>query len=246
MELCEYNDVGSCDECIDNYKEQYIKIDFLTDRSFPMDENRKEKYEEKLKNRIGITELNSTINYDEQEELKILLSKLLNIDRIIVISELHSRTPLYFVDMILNILKESGFTHFLCETGDNNYDYDTEKKDYIKYLRKINKLCNDKNIKFLNIETKKSESYIGSETRTSFLVNNIWADIGKEVLTDKKNKIIYFIGDDHAGFGSSRFQTVPYILGDPVTIKLERSTENVLTLTQPTHSYYNYLTLNYK
>ena len=62
----------------------------------------------------------------------------------------------------------------------------------------------------------------------------------------QKNKIIYFIGNDHAGFGSSRFQTVPYILGYPVTIKLERSTENVLTLTQPTHNCYNYLTLNYK
>jgi hypothetical protein len=233
---------------------------YLTDRTFPMKEINKKKHEKTLHERIDINENNPIIKY---ENVNDILTPLINDDRIIVLSESHTSTSIKFLSNLLDSLKEKGFNYFLVETGQpdfdihlksmkidpvssNEYNYNYEGW-YMKYFTILYKLCREKDINFVNIETHKSESYTGKETRTSVIVNSIWTSIGNRILDEnEENKVIYFIGTDHAGFGSERFQTVPFILNNPITLNLKNSTKNLIKFEIPIkYSHTNYLTLYY-
>jgi hypothetical protein len=248
------------DECFSKHVNALRKEDFLTNRSFPINQKSKYIYEKILQERIQINKDHPIIKY---ENVNDILTPLINDDRIIVLSESHTCTSIKFISNLLDSLKEKGFNYFLVETGQpdfdihlksveidlvssNEYNYNY-KGFYIKYFTILYKLCREKDINFVNIETDKSDSHSGKDTRTSFIVNNIWTSIGNQILEDnEENKVIYFIGNDHAGFGSERFQTVPYILNNPITLKLNNSTENFIQFERPVeYSHTNYLTLYY-
>ena len=241
-----YNRLGiNNNNSLDN---QNMSINLLTNRSYKMNNSQISKYEQKLYDRLGINNNNSSKN---SSNLEIILSKLLDNDNLLILSELHTHTPLKFIDKLLDILVKLGFNYFLCETDsenppNNNKTY--SNYSYTKHYLTIKKMCENKRINFINIETKETRHYvhIRSEERTSASVNKIWAQFALDILSQNDgSKIIYFIGTDHAGFGSSRFQTVPYLLKHPITINLINSGKNKLSFNKPTHSCYNYLTLNY-
>lgn len=223
-------------------------LNSITNRSYKMNNSQISKYEQKLYDRLGINNNNSSKN---SSNLEIILSKLLDNDNLLILSEKHRNTPLKFIDKLLDILVELGFNYFLCETGieklPNTYSNNSYlNNSYSNYYLIIKKMCENKGINFINIETKETLYFIGSELRTSELVNQKWAQFALDILSQNDgSKIIYFIGTDHAGFGSSRFQTVPYLLKHPITIDLINSGKNKLSFNKPTHSCYNYLTLNH-
>jgi hypothetical protein len=232
----------------------------LTNRIFPINQKSKYIYEKILQKRIQINKDHPIIKY---ENVNDIIARLINDDRIIVLSESHTSTSIKFISNLLDSLKEKGFNYFLVETGLPNFDIHLKsveiaqvsrdeynynyKEGYVKYFTILYKLCREKDINFVNIETHKSWSHTGKETRTSFIVNNIWTSIGNQMLEEnEENKVIYFIGNDHAGFGSERFQTVPYILNNPITLKLNNSTQNFIEFERPVKSSHtNYLTLYY-
>ena len=200
-------------------------------------------YERKLKDRINISNNNFSKN---STDLNDILKRLLKDDNLLVLSELHLHTPIEFLGKLLDILVEMNFNYFLCETGKPQLR-ENATNEYSTYYNKIKKLCENKGINFVNIETVETSRYLSSnEKRTSRLVNGVWANFAVNILREnRENKIIYFIGTDHAGFGSERFQTVPYLLSNPITIKLQNTGNKGLLFNKPTHSCYNYLTLNY-
>ena len=214
----------------------------LTNRSYPMDQLKMIKYERKLKDRIGISQNNSSKN---STDLNVILNGLLKDDNLLVLSESHLKTPIEFLEELLNTLVEMNFNYFLCETG-NPQLRENATNQYSTYYNTIKKLCENKGINFVNIETDETWRYSSNNKRTSKLVNGIWAQFAVDILMkNRESKIIYFIGTDHAGFGSERFQTVPYVLSNPITIKLQNTGNRELLFNKPTHSCYNYLTLDY-
>jgi hypothetical protein len=248
------------DECFSKHVNALREEDFLTNRSFPINQKSKYIYEKILQKRIQINKDHPIIKY---ENVNDIIARLINDDRIIVLSESHTSTSIKFLSNLLDSLKEKGFNYFLVETGqpdfdiylksvkitpvlrdEYNYNY---KEEYVKYFTILYKLCREKDINFVNIETHESWSHNGKEIRTSFILNNIWTSIGNQILEEnEENKVIYFIGNDHAGFGSERFQTVPYILNNPITLKLNNSTQNFIQFERPVESSNrNYLTLYY-
>lgn len=240
-----YNTLEECvfsNECLEKQRSMPNHRNLLTNRSYPMDQLKMIEYERKLKDRINISNNNSSKN---STDLNDILKRLLKDDNLLVLSERHLKTPIEFLGELLDILVEMKFNYFLCETGKPQLR-ENATNQYSTYYNTIKKLCESKGINFVNIETDETWRYSSDEKRTSELVNGVWANFAVNILRkNRESKIIYFIGSDHAGFGSERFQTVPYVLSNPITIKLQNTGNKELLFNKPTHSCYNYLTLNY-